>query len=202
MIRFDAASENGTPGNSTWAHTCSGSARFLIVGVVSEHTGSGVTGATYNGVAMTGLYSVEGTIYFYTLYLANPAPGTHNIVVSGGDGISCVAASYMGTDVTDPTEDPPYTHSGYPQNYTPTPSGPGHWAFNIIAGVSLSIITGTQRVINTDNYYAIAIGDTAGVLSLTLNWDCAYDEASINVVAVINPTSSGVPAALSPYFVF
>lgn len=99
-IAFDAAS-NGVQasGNTdlTVAHTCTGSALFLIVSTTQQGNNDNGT-CTYNGVAMTKftsqLYSNGRSEVFY---LQGPATGTHNIVASSNcDSKSLAAASYTG----------------------------------------------------------------------------------------------------------
>lgn len=85
----------------TVSHTTSGSNRVLFVEVRGSTTDV-VTGATYNSVSM-GLvgktHSGAGTnSWVYLFYLANPASGTHDIVVSGStsDTVVVLGTSYTG----------------------------------------------------------------------------------------------------------
>lgn len=99
-IAFDATS-TGTAASTTLtvSHTCSGSDRALVVGVVGR-TADEVTGVTYNGVAMTqiGKKAETGSRYVYLYYLNAPATGAHDIVVSasGSAYLELSAASYTG----------------------------------------------------------------------------------------------------------
>lgn len=87
------------PGTShTQSHTCSGSDRALVVGVVAN-TADTVTGATYSGVSMT--LVDKGTSsgrWNYLFYLSAPATGANNIVVSSSEStfIEVNSASYTG----------------------------------------------------------------------------------------------------------
>lgn len=84
---FDAKSSslnNVNAASITLAHTCGASATVLFVLVTGWQPG--VTGITYNGVAMTlvgtsGASNAADNGWIYVL--ASPATGLHNIVVSG-----------------------------------------------------------------------------------------------------------------------
>ena len=113
MPIFDSAASppeaRGAASSYTWAHTCSGSNRYLVVCVSMNGTDSTVTGATYNGVALTQLVrltrsSIEVLEYWY---LINPPTGTHNIVVTKGGTVPgrptvCGSRSYTGVNQTTP----------------------------------------------------------------------------------------------------
>lgn len=114
-IARDAATDGGNNGGTTtsrtFAHTCSGSGRYLFVpvkgGLVSD--GDLVTGATYDGVEMTligkrspGGAGTEGNRWIYLFGLKNPTSGTHNVVVSSSANVYILAGavSYTGADQT------------------------------------------------------------------------------------------------------
>lgn len=99
-IALDASSHSRVSGATslTFAHTCTGSQRALVLSVVGETTDV-ITGATYNGVAMTLVRKgASGGRYLYAFYLNAPATGANNIVVSasGAAFIEGNAASYTG----------------------------------------------------------------------------------------------------------
>lgn len=104
-IAFDAASAQSQDASvtSTFAHTCSGSDRYLIVGVMVG-AGNTVTGVTYNGVAMTQINTQisGGTTFdnFYLFGLVAPATGANNIVItaSASTFIYGGGLSYTGVD--------------------------------------------------------------------------------------------------------
>lgn len=111
VIQFDAATFsgawNGAETSVTWSHTCSASAdRTLIVYVLSQDSHSQNYSATYNGVAMTAITSIDSTTggYQKAFYLKNPASGAHNVVVTRTAGTSgymnTAAHSFTGTDQT------------------------------------------------------------------------------------------------------
>jgi hypothetical protein len=103
MNNFDAVT-NGvqqTSGTSySFAHTCTGVTRLLWVAINADTTAT-VSGVTYNGVAMTLLFTVTNTndgTKHRLFYLINPASGANNVVVSYtlGTFITPMAVSYTG----------------------------------------------------------------------------------------------------------
>lgn len=87
-IAFDTVSglQSATSNSITYSHTCTGSDRFLMVGVNTFDATTNVTGVTYNGVAMTAHpsnpQSSGASERIWVYYLANPASGANNVVVS------------------------------------------------------------------------------------------------------------------------
>jgi hypothetical protein len=88
-LAFDTFTETSGAGLTvTHSHICTGSDRFLVVGVGNQSdAGTDVTGVTYNGVAMTQAIkrtnAQNDSVYLY--YLINPAEGANNIVVTRSD---------------------------------------------------------------------------------------------------------------------
>jgi len=116
-IAFDNASmstsDTVAATSKTHAHSCSGSDRFLVVSVVSLNGNSPTPTptATYNGVSMTAVavniiaYTGTNNWRHHVFYLANPASGSNNVVVTATTGVAqwrVVAASYTGVDQTSP----------------------------------------------------------------------------------------------------
>lgn len=110
-IAFDAKSigSSGTDVTSlTIAHTCTGSNLVLVVVATIQGNAATVTGITYNGVAMTlgkkgGPDADNNQVYLF--YLANPATGTNNIVITYSGNASPVfgaGISYTGANVSSP----------------------------------------------------------------------------------------------------
>jgi hypothetical protein len=109
-----SSGQNATaPTSVTWAHTCSGVQRVLIVFVaVGQGSGSDATktisGVTYAGVAMTQIgtprHSNDQTAGYLACYgLINPATGANNVVVSFASAPStaeCGSLSFTGADQT------------------------------------------------------------------------------------------------------
>lgn len=84
----------------TWSHVVSGVNRGLYV-QVSLEGGKTVTGITYNGVAMILAGAItNGAVRSEVWYLAAPAVGTHNIVVTFSANTYCCAGaeSFTGVD--------------------------------------------------------------------------------------------------------
>lgn len=109
MPAFDAQTTPWARVNSgtsmTVAHTCSWTNRCIVVNVGT--TGNLVTGVTYGGVSMTQVwsYSADGAWNGCTAwYLANPASGSNNVVISTSSAthIMCQIASYTSVNQSTP----------------------------------------------------------------------------------------------------
>lgn len=113
-IAFDAATEDkvvsGGVTTLTYAHTCTGTDRFLYVHL-TQINHSGTPSATYGGVSMTPIFTrkkASSTVWTVSaFYLANPASGSNNVVItsSGTTGINSLRSgcmSYTGVDQTSP----------------------------------------------------------------------------------------------------
>lgn len=104
-IAFDASAKSSGSGINTltFAHTCSGSDRALVVNVVCDNSDK-VTGVTYNGVGMTQVSKLQNTTsrFTYLYLLLGPATGANNIVVSTSSlsYIEGNSASYTGVKQT------------------------------------------------------------------------------------------------------
>lgn len=86
-IAFDSTAQGKSGSGSTnltYSHTCAGSNRILVVGVVANDATDTVTGVTFNTIALTKIGSAQaGSGSFLSLwYLIAPATGAHNIVIS------------------------------------------------------------------------------------------------------------------------
>lgn len=104
-IAIDATSSGRVTDTSlTFAHTCTGSDLILFVGAFGAVGSDNITGATYNGVAMTlvGKVVVASGRYTYLFRLIAPATGAHNVVISANASslLQGLAASYTGVDQT------------------------------------------------------------------------------------------------------
>jgi hypothetical protein len=111
-IAVDNTSSGYTAGGNTsltYAHTCAGSDRVLIVVAwAGLNTSTPVFTATYNGVSMTQLFDGTATNWRYRVfYLVAPATGANNVVVSCSSGngyIYSCSASYTDVDQTTPID--------------------------------------------------------------------------------------------------
>jgi hypothetical protein len=107
-VTYDTGTDGGNASATslTYSHTVTGSDVILFVGVTGDYTSDGVTGVTYNGVAMTLLDKNNGLSnlarWTYLWVLMAPATGAHNVVVSasGSQFIASLAVSYTGTKQT------------------------------------------------------------------------------------------------------
>ena len=118
-IAFDSVTENGqvdSPSSpTTYSHTCSGSDRFLLVGVTLRRSPSPagtISSVTYNGAAMTLVGTpaliASNTQRVHLYYLENPDAGTNTISIThtaGQTNLWSLAASYTGVDQTPDIED-------------------------------------------------------------------------------------------------
>lgn len=78
----------------SFTHTCSGVNRLLIVGV-SLFVSGGVSGITYNGVALTKIRSdTTGTYSTELWYLVNPATGTNSIAVTLSGALTSISEGF------------------------------------------------------------------------------------------------------------
>ena len=99
-----ARTNSAVGSNSIAGFSCSGSDRFLVVGVWGTGT---LTGVTYGGVSMTLIDSLpDGVFGFERVYgLANPAAGANDISCSGTSlNLNLVAAAYSGVDQSGPPQ--------------------------------------------------------------------------------------------------
>jgi hypothetical protein len=147
-ISFDAAASLAHGATKTWSHTCASDAAILFVGVRDDS--GGVTGITYNSVAMTLITSVTltGGFVYYLYRLAAPSVGANTVSVTTATAqISGASASYKGAKMTDipdasgtATDDVAATISK-----ALTVVAPGSWAVFIAADRS-----GTNPTANTN----------------------------------------------------
>lgn len=111
-ITFDAASNSGyqaAASTYSWSHTCTGSNRYLRVGVGMLSLAQTVSGITYAGVAMTFIgaqASVSGAARVEIWGLVACSTGANNIEVTltGAIASAGVAKSYAGVHQTSPIE--------------------------------------------------------------------------------------------------
>ena len=102
----DAAGSGAGP--FTWAHTCAGSDRVLLVGISYYDSGDTVSAVTYNSVALTVVSSstVSNGQYTSTMYrLIAPATGSNTVSVTFTGSVfdfGAGAVSFTGADQTTP----------------------------------------------------------------------------------------------------
>ncbi len=199
-LAFDAYVGNdfGNTSSQTLSHTCTGSNRFLLVGI--GHNGDSsdlVTGVTYNSVSMTrvGTDLATGSFRVYLYYLINPASGTHDVVVSMS------AASFTKVAAT--------SYTGALQSGQPDSSGSNHASAATTMTTSTTVVAANSWVvgfIGNDNNNALSAstgvnasrgqisnsyyfgdsnaGQSAGSYGMT--WTCSAQKLAC-VVASISP---------------
>ena len=102
----DAAGSGAGP--FTWAHTCAGSDRVLLVGISYYDSLDTVSAVTYNSVALTVVSSstVSNGQYTSTMYrLIAPATGSNTVSVTFTGGVfdfKAGSVSFTGADQTTP----------------------------------------------------------------------------------------------------
>ena len=187
-IAYDNVSSTHVNANAgttvTWSHTVNANTNgYLVVGVgYKDGDALGVTGVTYNSVAMTPLAdggAAGGTNRAYLFGLKLPDTGAHDVVVTfSGTGTSstCGALSYTGVDQTAPvgtkqeangastvagvtvtsaTGEVVVAAACWEQSGTPTESGTRRW--KIDGGDDASAATGGGQ-------------DRAGAASTVMTW--------------------------------
>lgn len=102
---FDAVSNagrttDGSYASRTWSHTCTGSDRVLVVGIVITD-GATVSSVTYNGVNLTRVNGITQAGYMTVEMwkLTAPSTGANNIVATFSTSVSqtqCGAVSFTG----------------------------------------------------------------------------------------------------------
>jgi len=171
-IAFDAATDGNTVTSTslTYSHTVTGSNPFLVVGTLGSTTTDKISGVTYNGVAMTKLnsYHIDTTDRWLSAwYLANPATGAHNVVVtsSSSDFIASSAASYTGVSavVDSSATSTNTTSTGDLPNATTTVKD-NSWHImvgGLASGTPTAGTSTTRRVLTTGGNMAIFDGNIA-----------------------------------------
>ncbi len=176
-IAFDAAafpSDASGASSATFSQTCTGSNRALAVGAYINDLTDTISGVTYNGVAMTqitaGSPNIPGgggrTARSYLFYLAAPATGANNVVVTAtgtiSSGFQCMAESYTGVDQTTPQNTSAQTSAlvASTVTVTPTTTVDDCWAVSFVRNDAGSVTSSTNYTArNTDS---ISYGDSNG----------------------------------------
>lgn len=168
----DAIMNDFTGLTATQAHTSSGS-DIVVLSYVLDNSNL-VTGATYNGVAMTqlGVVTPSGVIKLRAFGLANAPAGSHNVVVtsSSSNTVRLGSVSYNGCSSTQPdavTTNGP-TSAASPFTTTLTTVAANCWTVLFADGVNaITAGTGSTFRLNdsgTDGRFT-ALYDSNGALS-------------------------------------
>jgi hypothetical protein len=201
-LAVDAFS-SGTAGNSTtvsWSHTCTGSDRYLRVGVsIWQFGGETVSSVTYNGVALSQLSTADtGNAHAELWHLIAPDTGTNTVLVTlSGTPQGIVAGAVSFTDAHQTTP------AGTAVTATGTSSAPS---------VAASSASGelVQDVVCIDNVgnLSVGAGQTArwntttgggwadgggstepGDATVTMNWSSTGSGAWAIIACPVRPTA-------------
>lgn len=211
MIAFDASSQGSAlPGNSvTFAHTCSGSDRILIVGITSNNADV-ITGVTYNGTAMTlAKKSTFAGPTMYLYYLLAPDTGANNVVVSAsgaGEYIRVSSVSYTGVQQSgqpDATDEESASATSVTSSLTQAVTHA--WQIGLVQGGHDGTVTagsgvGSIRRTVTGGYNSIGDSNartSVGTQSMTWNQggSAGFQALQISIVDVVQASAS---PSLSP----
>ena len=175
-IAFDVSSKSSGSSISsiTWAHTCSGSDRVLIVFVGKLE--SAISSVTYNDVALTKLWEYDGTANDFTAwYLIAPATGEHDVVVTFGSSqtnVVVAATSYTGVN-----QSTPFGTVASTEGYSAAPSvnvssATGELVVDACFTASTMTVDESQTERFNSNYFAgrLAGSSEAGAATVTMSW--------------------------------
>lgn len=159
QIAHDASPAGGGFAGSTttltYAHTTTGSDRFLFV---CGYTSDGTLTATYNGTAMTAINAMTiGNGQLRLFGLANPSSGANNIVLTSSNSASIFgwSSSYTGAsqgavDTTSSTQDD--ADGNTTATFTLAVSGSDSWTYLCIYDADYQTVTaGTGSTLRVTN---------------------------------------------------
>jgi uncharacterized repeat protein (TIGR02543 family) len=169
-ISFDAASSGANSASAsslTWSHTTGTLTNgMLVVGVAQEDTNTAdmaISSVTYNGVAMNAIAAslvTDGTSTFnraQLFYLANPAAGAHNVVVTFAgavNGITGGAISLAGV-----------------ANQAPEAAATNHVGTGSTISTTISTLTAGAWVVDVVGSGASSVSFTATTSGMTERYD-------------------------------
>jgi hypothetical protein len=188
----------------TISHTVTGTDTVLWLGAVAYGADDAITGATYNGVAMTQAYQgAQGSnAYIYLFYLVNPATGAHNAVISqsGVGTIDGVVASYTGARQTSvPEATGSATSTSASANVNVTTIADGSWGVGVV-WTNRSNSNGTNGTIIGGKTSQFSMFDTNGALSPAgvYNMAVTMDSSSTWIASGMSfaPSASAAPIPL------
>lgn len=178
VIAFNAVTTGTTAGATTvtFSHTPAGSNRLLIVNASCSVAGATLT-ATFNGVAMTQIITLNTNIRQAAFYLFAPAASAQNVVVtsSSSAAIGAVATSYTGclqsSSVIDGSNSGANSGSSN-LNVAITTGNTGTWGVSCAASDTNDIPTvnsQTSRGSTSTTNSGVAIYDTNAALTVGSN---------------------------------
>lgn len=207
-IAFDAASTKTSTiaaSSFSWSHTCTGSNRLLVVGIVLSSSTNSVTSATYNSVAMTQRLAVNmgSDLRLEIWSIVAPATGTNTIAVNLASNGVLQAGATSWTDIHQTT---PHGDTAYTTGTGTSPSQSVAAGSNdvVLDALALNDINGTvvatvgagqtQRYNVTGgptNSYTAAGSSEPGAASVTMSWSLdASVEYALGLI-VLRARSSG-----------
>ena len=212
-IAFDAAAgaKDGSAvvTSLTFAHTCTGSDRILVVTAGTNSTTSPTVDAvTYNGVSATEVNEQSnGALRLALWYLIAPATGANNVVVtwSGvatglGQQLNAISVSYTGAKQTgQPDSNGSQTFSSATSvAVSTTVVASDCWLSGSLQGSAGEMINGTgpetQRGVDQFNQIAIDTNGTVGTGAQTLDWTWSSADTGLGLVMSIAPVAAAGPA--------
>lgn len=221
QIVFDAASNSGyqaAASSYSWNHTCSGSDRYLVVGISMLSLAQTVSGITYNSVAMTFLgakNSVSGACRVELWGLKAPSTGTNSIAVTLTGAIASAgnASSYTGVNQTSPIEgfnSAQATNVGAADaTVNVTSVADNDWCVDVVATDDAAITVGagqTQRgnVTGAGGSGAMSTeGPKTPAGSVTMSWTNVGALATWSIASVaLRPTAAASLTSNSNFFFF
>lgn len=206
-IAFDAASSEGYKVGAvdpeTYSHTCTGSNRFLAVGVFTlKASGGGPVSVTYNGTSMTQHPSspdqYRADVWPQMFYLVAPSSGTNNVSLSWGfvpGEVASVSSSYTGVDQTTPVEttgSTKYTANTTTGSVSMTSTTNNAWFVGVAQAGSggMAPASGeTERVDDTVIQLQDFLQATAGTASL--DWSWTNDKATVYGIVIREAGAGG-----------
>lgn len=213
-VAYDAGSNfgGGQAGatSKTWAHTCSGSDRILIV-FVTLSPGAGAldpTSITYNGVALSKLGSVDGSSSRIGLwYLIGPATGTNNIVVTFASATAWYswAGSFTGVQTIQNVTSLATFPSTSSSISVPSTSGVGNMVIDGVLYTSNN--QGLTAGANQTEFYNFQTNNSQGssyessaTTNTTMSWTVGANQGWLHIGAELKAGSQVVgPANLKTY---
>lgn len=201
-VAFDAASTGDASSTTsvTFSHTCTGSNLTLVIGGLANAASPSLSGATYNAVSATaGVHNTDTSNGFdqSIFYLANPATGANNIVISAtsstaldGYGISLTgtAASPSGASATVAV-----TSSTTP-SVSVTTTAANSWVVDSVIRAALG--TDTESTTGTNQTSRAAVRNAGANAKLIGSTETTTATGSYTLSWTINPSRSWQCAAL------
>jgi hypothetical protein len=154
-IAYDNGSQGdqGSGASLTISHVVATDANWMEVGVASYLAGGTQTMAvTYNGTSMTGRTAQGGADQLQTFYLASPATGTHDIVVTPSSSSCEVAVAAISLKTVSATSNPSNGTANNTDWTNTVTCASGNWSvvFLWLYNEAPSVTNGTLRVSNSN----------------------------------------------------